>query len=82
MLCTSIVKEYTRTSMTEVDIEMIAEYRAQFADLQRSFNVKGLVNHLNCVEQFQIVHLLPDKLDAVDSCIANGSIGDHLFSGF
>ena len=38
MLCT-IVKDYTRTSMTEVDIEMIAEYRAQFADLQRSFNV-------------------------------------------
>ncbi|XP_063942317.1 uncharacterized protein LOC135150054 [Daucus carota subsp. sativus] len=81
MLCT-IVKDYTRTLMTEVDIEMIAEYRAQFANLQRSFNVKWLVNHLNCVEQFQIVHLLPDKLDAVDSFIANGSIGDHLFSGF
>ena len=85
MLCT-IVKDYTRMSMTEVDIEMIAEYRAQFADLQRSFNVKWLVNHLNYVEQFQITRLVPDKLDAVDSCIADGShdsgyIGDDLFPG-
>ena len=85
MLCT-IVKDYTRMSMTEVDIEMIAEYRAQFADLQRSFNVKWLVNHLNYIEQFQITRLLPDKLDAVDSCIADGShdagyIGDDLFPG-
>ena len=85
MFCT-IVKDYTRTSMTEVDTEMIAEYRVQFADLQRSFNVKWLVNHLNCVEQFQITHLLPDKLDAVDSWIADGTpdagyIGDDLFRG-
>ena len=81
MFCT-IVKDYTRTSMTEVDTEMIAEYRAQFADLQRSFNVKRLVNHLNSLQD----KLLPDKLDAVDSWIADGTpdagyIGDDLFRG-
>ncbi|KAK1385520.1 hypothetical protein POM88_023255 [Heracleum sosnowskyi] len=68
MLCT-IVKDFTRTSMTEVDIEMITEYRAQFADLQRSFNVRWLVNRLNYIEQLQFPRPLLDKLDAIDSCI-------------
>lgn len=68
MLCT-IVKNFTDTSLMEVDTEMITEYRAQFADLQRSFNVQWLVNHLNSIEQLQCSQSLLDKLHALDSQI-------------
>ncbi|KAK1385525.1 F-box domain-containing protein [Heracleum sosnowskyi] len=70
MLCT-MVKNFTKTSLTEVDTEMITEYRAQFADLQRSFNVQWLVNHLNSIEQLQCSQPLVDKLHALHSHISD-----------
>lgn len=67
-LCAT-VKAFTKTSMNEVDTEMIAEYRAQFADLQRSFNVRWLVNRLDYIEKLRFPRPLLDKLHAVDSRI-------------
>ncbi|KAK1372649.1 hypothetical protein POM88_028842 [Heracleum sosnowskyi] len=40
-LCIS-VNAFTRTSLVDVDTEMINEYKALFADLQRSFNIEWL----------------------------------------
>ncbi|KAK1385521.1 hypothetical protein POM88_023256 [Heracleum sosnowskyi] len=67
-LCAT-VKAFTKTSMNEVDTEMIAEYRAQFADLQRSFNVRWLVNRLDYIEKLRFPDPLLDKLHGVDSRI-------------
>ncbi|KAK1359188.1 hypothetical protein POM88_043662 [Heracleum sosnowskyi] len=50
MLCTS-VNDFTKISMSEVDTEMIAEYRDVFSGLQKfGFNVSWLVSRLNFVE--------------------------------
>lgn len=66
MLCTT-VKAFSKTSLTEVDTETISEYRALFAYLQRSFNVKWLVDRLNNIVQLQFSQPLLDKFHAVDS---------------
>ncbi|KAK1372645.1 hypothetical protein POM88_028838 [Heracleum sosnowskyi] len=68
MLC-NIVKAFTETPMSEFNYNMIAEYRDLFANLQRSFNVKWLVDHLNYIEKLQFSHPLIYKLQAVDSRI-------------
>ncbi|KAK1402968.1 hypothetical protein POM88_002573 [Heracleum sosnowskyi] len=65
MLCTS-VNAFTTTTMTEIDAEMITEYRTLFGDLQRSFNIKWLVSRLNYIEQF---HFSQNELHAIDSSI-------------
>ena len=71
MLC-AIVKAFTETPMSEVDSYMIAEYRDLFANLQRSYHVKWLVDHLNYIEQLQF-----SKLNAVDSRIHNAASTLH-----
>lgn len=70
MLCAT-VKTFTNTSITKIDAEMFAEYRALFSDLQRSFNVNCLVDRLNYVEQLQFSQPLLDKFHAVDSFIGD-----------
>ncbi|XP_017234938.1 uncharacterized protein LOC108208869 [Daucus carota subsp. sativus] len=53
MLCTS-VNVFTKISMTQVDTEMIAEYRDVFAGLQKfGFNVSWLVSRLNYIEKLR-----------------------------
>ncbi|KAK1403074.1 hypothetical protein POM88_002679 [Heracleum sosnowskyi] len=60
ILCTSI-SAFITTAMTEINTEMITEYRALFSYLQSSFNLQWLVNHLNYIEQLLISqHELPE----------------------
>lgn len=65
------MKTFIGTSLTEVDAEMIGEYRALFADLQRSFNVTWLVNHLNSIEQLKLSQSKLGKFHASDYCTDN-----------
>ncbi|KAK1400632.1 hypothetical protein POM88_000237 [Heracleum sosnowskyi] len=66
MLCTS-VNDFIKISMTEVDSEMIAEYRDVFADLKIfGFNVSWLVSRLNYIEQLQFSWPLLPELHALD----------------
>ncbi|KAL8099199.1 hypothetical protein AgCh_031752 [Apium graveolens] len=65
-LCT-LVNDLTRISMTDVDTEMIAEYRDAFAELQKfGFNVSWLVSRLNYVEQVLFSRPLLSELHAID----------------
>ncbi|KAK1354262.1 hypothetical protein POM88_047518 [Heracleum sosnowskyi] len=66
MLCTSI-NDFTKMSMAKVDIEVITEYRAVFAELQKyGFGVSWLENRLNYVEQLRFSHPLIPELGAID----------------
>lgn len=50
MLCSS-VNAFTKTSITEVNSEMLTEYRGLFNILQNSgFNIDWLMSHLNYIE--------------------------------
>lgn len=65
MLCTSVI-DFSKVPLTEVDAEMIAEYRDIFADLQKlGFNVSWLVNRLNYIERLHFSQPLPE-LHAID----------------
>ena len=70
-MCTT-VKTFIETSLTEVDTEMIAEYRALISGLQRPFNVKWLVNRLNYIEQLNLSQPQPGKFHLVKSFTDNG----------
>ncbi|KAK1379530.1 hypothetical protein POM88_026274 [Heracleum sosnowskyi] len=66
MLCT-VVNDFTQILMTEVDAEMIVEYRDVFADLKKlGFNVSWLVNRLNYIEQLRFSQPLPTKFHLTD----------------
>ncbi|KAK1373438.1 hypothetical protein POM88_029631 [Heracleum sosnowskyi] len=68
-LCTS-VNDFLRISMTDVDTEMIAEYRDVFVELQKfGFNVSWLVNRLNYIEEIRFSQPLLSELDAIECCI-------------
>ncbi|KAK1377068.1 hypothetical protein POM88_033261 [Heracleum sosnowskyi] len=73
-LCTSI-NDFTKMSMAKVDIEVIAEYRAVFAELQKyGFGVSWLENRLNYVEQLRFSHPLIPELGAIDCQIDDTKI--------
>ncbi|XP_017255629.1 putative F-box/FBD/LRR-repeat protein At4g03220 [Daucus carota subsp. sativus] len=70
-LCTS-VNDFTKISMTDVDTEMISEYRDVFAELQKfGFNVSWLVSRLNYIEQVRFSQPLFSELHAIDSHIVD-----------
>ncbi|XP_074344366.1 uncharacterized protein LOC141683527 [Apium graveolens] len=70
-LCT-LVNDFTRISMTDVDAEMIAEYRDAFAELQKfGFNVSWLVSRLIYIEQVRFSRPLLSELHEIDSHIAD-----------
>lgn len=70
MLCTSVV-DFSKIPFTEVDAEMIAEYRDIFAGLQKlGFNVSWLVNRLNYIDQLHISQPLTE-LKAMDCHIGD-----------
>ncbi|XP_074347813.1 uncharacterized protein LOC141686669 [Apium graveolens] len=65
MLCSSVI-DFTKIPLTEVDAEMIADYRDIFADLQKlGFNVSWLVNRLNYIERLHFSQPLRE-LHAID----------------
>lgn len=67
MLC-SLVNAFTNTSMTEVDIELLTEYRELFSDLQRwGFNVNWLMCRLNSVEHLHFSKYSFDKFHATNT---------------
>lgn len=71
MLCT-LVNDFSKISMTDVDTKINSEYRDVFAGLQKfgfNINISWLVRRLDYVEQLPFSqHLLPE-LHAVDSHI-------------
>lgn len=69
MFCSS-VNAFTKTSKTEVNTEMLTEYRALFTDFQRwGFNINWLMRHLNDIEQHWCSKPLLYELHAIDSRI-------------
>ena len=66
MLCTA-VNDFIKIPVTEVDPEIIGEYRDVFADLQKlGFNVSWLVTRLINIEQLRFSQSPLPKLHAVD----------------
>ncbi|KAL6499421.1 hypothetical protein OROHE_026084 [Orobanche hederae] len=66
MLCT-VVNDFIKIPMTEVDTGMIVEYMDVFADLEKlGFDISWLVNRLNYVEQIRFSPPLLPKLRATD----------------
>ncbi|KAK1398070.1 hypothetical protein POM88_007933 [Heracleum sosnowskyi] len=66
MLCTA-VNDFIKIPVTEVDTEIIVEYRDVFADLQKlGFNLSWLVTRLNNIEQLWFPQPLLPKLHATD----------------
>lgn len=63
MFCT-LLNEFIRTSLTELNTDIITDYKDQFADLQGwGFNVNWLVSHLNCIEQLWFSHATDSHMD-------------------
>ncbi|KAK1402954.1 hypothetical protein POM88_002559 [Heracleum sosnowskyi] len=59
------VDEFIRTSMTELNTDIITDYRDLFTDLQRwGFNVNWLLSYLKYIEHLQISQ---SELHSIDS---------------
>ncbi|KAK1403022.1 F-box domain-containing protein [Heracleum sosnowskyi] len=66
MFCTS-VNDFTKISMSEVDSEMLVEYRDAFAYLQNEgFNVSWVVRRLDYIEHLRFSNPLIPELYALD----------------
>ncbi|XP_074342519.1 uncharacterized protein LOC141680106 [Apium graveolens] len=63
MLC-SFVNAFTKTSMTEVNSEMLTEYRGLIYVLQKSgFNIDWLMSHLNYIESLYELYASDPHID-------------------
>lgn len=63
MLCSS-VNAFTKTSMTEVNSEMLTEYRGLFNILRNSgFNIDWLMRHLNYIEDLFELYASEPRID-------------------
>ncbi|KAK1403024.1 hypothetical protein POM88_002629 [Heracleum sosnowskyi] len=66
MFCTS-VNDFTKISMTEVDSEMLVEYKDAFAYLQnKGFNVSWVVSRLDYIEHLRFSNPLIPELYLID----------------
>lgn len=62
-LC-SLVNTFTKMSMTEVNTEMLTEFRSLFTDLHKwGFNIKWLVRHLNYIKKLHELHAIDSRID-------------------